>query len=106
MEIVALDNVKGHEESCAHAPKPNIFRQFMKAIVPNSLQSVINTTINNYAGPRIHDFDGEDGADLEGEGRREAPLLRTEDFFHLSLQTVAVAGILYNCWNMLRGIAA
>ena len=103
-DIVSLDNVKSHEESCICAPKPNVFKQFMRAIVPHSLQNVITTTINNYGGPRLHDYDGEDAGDVEGDPR-EVVALRPEDVFHVSLQTVAVFGIIYNCYNMIRGMA-
>ena len=97
LEILNLDEVEKHETTkCPHHPKPGLWKSLVK-----SFSSIFplpsNVRIDNY-------YDGEDIEDMEHDGLHQINVVRTEDFFHVSLQTVAVVGMLYNCYNIIRGL--
>lgn len=98
-EIRNLDEIEKHESKCIHHPKPGLWKSLVKSLIPSGLASIFPS--NNV---RINpEFDGEDIEDVDADAIH-INVVRTEDFFHVSLQTVAVIGMLYNCYNIIRGL--
>lgn len=100
--IVSLDGIEKHEISCSHRTKPNFFKNLLKNVFPNlttmlnPLSSLIRTT---------NDYDVEVESDEDDEVHLiDANMDNHGQVFPYFLQAVTVAGIVYNCYNLLNGV--
>ena len=99
MAIVTLDSIEKHESSCPYRTKTGFFRHLIKSVLPsftNILTQNHSRMTNEYDVNVVYEDDDE--VHLMDANINDGQL------FPYFLQAATLAGLLYNCYNLLNGI--
>lgn len=103
-EVMAVERLSSHTKVCSFKPKrsiltnaPKAIRTFFKSFfAPFAREEAVN--IAEYDTEIVDDFSGIG----QNNNQNQRQISRSEDVIHMSLQSIALVGFVYNIFNLLR----